>query len=172
MTGVQTCALPIFTVKAHLGWAYASYANGAGFNMPTVGAELGYRYSPMGRFVVLYDLNAYDSVNADFYRDHLLQGKVDQQFGQFLATFHADLRLRGYRGISAAIGAPSRDDVILSVGARANYVLKDTFAITADYHTDVDQSDYRYVVQNMNGPGLDDPSFIRHEVTVGIRAAF
>ena len=167
--GVQTAITELFTVKAHLGWAYASYAAGEGYNAPEVGAEVGYRYAPTGRIVGSYTWEHRDSINANYYRDHRLGGALDQQFGdRILASATLDLRFRGYRGVSPALGAPSRDDLIFAVGARGSYVLKDTFAIVAQYKTEVDQTDY---VSNFNGE-MDDPSYVRTEITAGVRAAF
>ena len=166
--GIATSITEIFTVKAHAGWAYAAYSGGASYNAPVAGVELGYRYSPVGRFVVEYNWDHRDSVNADYYRDHHFGAHIDHQFDRLVASARGEMRLRGYRGINPMIGPSDRDDLIFSVGVRAQYVLKDWMAIVGDYHTDVDQTDYMSDV----GGGLDDPSFVRHEVTAGVRAAF
>ncbi len=167
--GIQTVITELFTVKAHLGWAYASYSAGEGYNAPDLGAELGYRYAPTGRVVGSYTWEHRDSINANYYRDHHLGGRVDQQLGaRLLATANVDLILRGYRGITPALGAPSRDDLVVSLGARGSYVLKDTFALVAQWRTDVDQTDY---VSMFEG-SVDDPSYVRTEITAGVRAAF
>lgn len=166
--GIATVITEVFTVKAHAGWNYASYAGGASYNAPMFGGEAGYRYSPVGRFVASYTYEHRDSINADFYRDHALRGGVDHQFDRLLLTGVGELRLRHYEGISPAIGAPTREDLIFAVGARGQYILKDTFAIVADWRTEVDQTDYMY----STGTGFDDPSFVRTEITAGVRAAF
>ncbi len=168
--GLQTVLTEVITVKAHLGWAYAGYSVGEGYNAPEVGAELGYRYAPNGRIVASYTWEHRDSVNSNYYRDHRLAGQLDQQFGaRLLATGFADVRFRGYRGVPAVLGGgPSRDDLIFSIGARGSFVLRDTFAFVAQYRTDVDQTDYVSMFDGM----ADDPSYVRHEVTAGVRAAF
>lgn len=163
--GLATALTEILTVKLHVGWAYAGYSGGASYNQPLFGAEVGYRYSPMGRVVAGYVLDVRDSLNADFYRDHAFSGRVDHQFGRIVGTAIAEVRLRGYRGITPSTGPAERDDVIFAVGARAQYVLKDWMAIVADWRTEIDQTEY------MSAIG-DDPSYTRTEVTAGVRAAF
>lgn len=163
--GLATALTEILTVKLHMGWAYAGYSGGAAYNQPMFGAEVGYRYSPLGRVVVAYLLDARDSLNADFYRDHAFSARVDHQFGRIVGTATAEARLRGYRGITPDVGPAERDDVIFAVGARAQYVLKDWMAVVGDWRTEIDQTDY------MSAIG-DDPSYTRTEVTAGVRAAF
>ncbi|MCA9674622.1 MAG: hypothetical protein KC464_06265 [Myxococcales bacterium] len=168
--GVQTVLAELVTFKLHVGWAYASYNGGAAYNAPELGAEFGYQYSPTGRIVAEYAWEHRDSINSDFYRDHRVSGHLDQQFGaRLLASARADIRWRTYEGISPAIGVASRSDFLAAIGVRASYVLKDTFAIVADYHTAIDQTDFMSI--GTGGPG-DDPSYIRHEITAGVRAAF
>jgi hypothetical protein len=166
--GIATVLSEALTVKAHAGWAYASYSSGAGYNVPVLGAELGYRYLPTGRVVGGYAWDHQDSINADFYRDHRLHAKVDHGLGRVVVTGTVDLRFRTYRGIQPAIGAPERSDLLLSVGARGQYVLKDWFAIVGEWRTELDQTSY----MNVTDSGPDDPSYTRTEVTGGVRAAF
>jgi hypothetical protein len=65
------------------------------------------------------------------------------------------------------IGAPTRDDVIFAVGTRATYVFKDWLAAVADWRTEIDATDYR----NNFGGEVTDPSYVRTEITAGVRAA-
>ena len=120
--------------------------------------------APKKVFGTTYLYDARDSINASFYRDHAITGRVDHQFGRILGTVRGDVRLRGYRGIDPMVGPATRDDVIFAVGARAQYVLKDWMAIVADYKTEIDQTEYLSAEPN-------DPSYTRTEVTVGVRAA-
>lgn len=164
--GIATALTELFTVKAHLGWAYASYDGGASYNTPVLGAELGYRYSPVGRVVFDYDWDHRDSVNGDFYRDHGLAVRIDQQLGRVVGSAGAELHLRAYRGVASGIGAESeRNDVIVAATAKANYVFRDWLAAVADFRAESDQTEYMSV-------GGDDPSYSRVEITAGIRAAF
>ena len=166
--GVASAITELFTVKANVGWAYASYAGGASYNAPILGAEIGFQYSPLGRLLVEYAWEHRDSINADFYRDHLFGARVDHQLWRIVATARGQVRLRGYRGISPVIGPPTRDDVIIAVGAAGTYTIRDTFGVVADWTTEIDQTDY---MSSFSGTG-DDPSYTRTEITVGVRAAF
>lgn len=164
--GVATSITELITVKAHAGWGYASYSGGTGYNLPVLGVEAGYRYMPTGRFTVGYDWDHRDSINADYYTDHAIVGRVDHQFGtRIIGHATGDIRFRSYRGISPQIGAPSRDDVLFAIGAGATYVLKDWMGIVANWRSEVDQTSY------MTNVAADDPSYSRHEITVGVRAA-
>jgi hypothetical protein len=167
--GIATAITEIFTVKAHLGWGYASYAGGSGYNLPLIGAEIGYRYSPVGRVTVGYEWDQIDSINADFYSDHGLKAGLDQQFGaRILAHAAAELHFRTYQGVDPSIGgATSRSDLIFAPSAKVQYIFKDWLAAVVDYRTEVDATSYRSSVDDM-----DDPSYVRTEITAGVRAAF
>jgi len=165
--GIATAITELFTVKAHVGWAYASYSGGSAYNTPVVGDEGGYRYSPVGRVVVEYQWDHRDSLNGDYYRDHMVGAHVDQNIGRIVGSAGADVRLRHYDGIAMDIGPPTRDDLIFAVGAKASYVFKDWLAGVIDWRTEVDDTDYRSVF----GGDVHDPSYTRTEVTAGVRAA-
>jgi hypothetical protein len=163
--GIATALTEMFTVKAHVGWAYASYAGGSGYNTPVLGTEIGYRYSPVGRIVFDYAWDHRDSVNGDFYSDHGLGVHIDQQLGRVVASAGGELHLRSYHGIATGIGAPDRSDLIIAATAKANYVFRDWLAAVGEFRAEADQTDYMSV-------GGDDPSYSRIEITAGIRAAF
>jgi hypothetical protein len=167
--GLATAITEVLTIKAHVGWAYAAYAGGASYNSPLLGAEVGYRYSPLGRVVLGYDWDHYDSVNSDFYQDHALTLRVDQGFGKIVADAHGDVRFRSYRGVPMSLGGgPNRDDLLFTVGADASYVMKDWLAIVLNYRTELDTTSYRYDAGIF---GSDDPGYVRTEITAGVRAA-
>ena len=165
--GVATAITELFTVKAHVGWAYASYAGGTGYNTPIFGTEVGYRYSPTGRVVGEYLWDHRDSLNSDYYRDHMFGIHVDQNVGRIVATGGLDFRLRHYSGIPMAVGAPTRDDILFAATVRASYVFKDWLAGVAEWRTEIDDTAYRSVFMG----DVSDPSYVRTEVTAGIRAA-
>jgi hypothetical protein len=168
--GIATSITEIFTVKAHAGWAYAAYAGGASYSSPVLGGEVGYRYAPTGRVVVAYQWDHRDSINADYYSDHGLSGRVDHQLTpKIVGSARGEIHWRGYRGVNESLGGgTTRDDFIFAVGARAQYVVKDWMAIVGDYRTEVDQTSFMYSADGFS----DDPSYVRHEVTAGVRAAF
>jgi hypothetical protein len=166
ITSVATVLSEPVTLKAHLGWAWSPYEMGQGYNAPLAGTELGFMYAPTGRLVLEADYYFQDSTNANFYRDIKLQARVEQQVRKLLFSGGLAAYIRGYRGING-IGAPNRDDVVLSATARAQYVLSERYYATAEYIGTADQTDY--VTTFM---GTDDPSYSRHELMVGVRAAF
>jgi len=166
--GIATSITELFTVKAYFGWAHASYENGPSYNTPVLGAEVGYRYSPLGRAVVAYAWDHRDSLNAQFYSDHGFTLRVDQQIDRFIASAGAEVHLRTYHGIPMEIGPPTRSDVIVAGLIRANYVFKDWIAAVATFRAETDQTDYR----SDFGGDLDNPSYSRFELTGGVRTAF
>lgn len=168
LVGIATTLSEPLTLKAHAGWGYSTYSAGEGYNGPLFDLEVGYQYAPTGRFVAEYNYDYEDSINANYYRDHRLTAKVDQQLIEKLVlTGGVDLRLRGYRGIDT-IGMASRDDLLLSAVVRAQYVLTDRYYLTGSYVGTSDQTDYVYMASGVP----DDPSFNRHELMFGARAAF
>lgn len=166
--GIATSLSEQLTLKAHVGWAYASYSGGTGYNTPVLGAEVGYRYSPLGRVVAEYNWDHRDSINGDYYRDHHLGGRVDQQFGRIVGTAAGELRLRTYHGIPMALGVADRDDVILAASLRASYVYRDWLAFVGEFRTESVVTDYRQIA----GGFIDNPGYTSNELTAGVRAAF
>jgi hypothetical protein len=173
LVGIATTLSEPLTLKTQIGWAWLPYSDGVSHNAPIFDVELGYEYLPTGRAVVEYSYDAEDSSQADYFRDHKVTLKVDQQLiEKLLLTGAVDLRYRGYRGIDGMlINAPdSRDDFVFAGHARAQYVLTERYYATADYSASVVETSYRY---DPVGPGgIDDPGYIRHELMFGARAAF
>lgn len=163
--GVSTAITELTTVRAHAGFGKGFYAAGPDFTMAIFGGEVGYRYSPMGRVTVAYEYDFHDSINANFYRDHAVVAKVDQQLGLVLLTAGTQLRLRGYRGVFATVGASDRDDLILRLQGRAHYLYRDWLAFTGSLDFVSDTTGY------IDALG-DSPSYNRFELLVGGVAAF
>jgi len=118
IVGIATTLSEPLTLKAHAGWGYAPYDGGSeGYNGPLLDLEIGYQYAPAGRVVAEYNYDYEDSINANYFRDHKFQARIDQQLiEKLLLSGSIDFRLRGYRGITGTVGAmsPSRDDVVFS----------------------------------------------------------
>jgi hypothetical protein len=163
--GVASLITELTTVRAHVGFGKGFYAEGPDFTNAIFGGELGYRYSPMGRFTVAYEYDFHDSINSNFYRDHAVVAKVDQQAGLFLLTAGAQVRLRGYRGVFGMLGDAARDDVIVRLQGRAYYLYRDWLAFTGEADFVSDTTSY------VDALG-DDPSYNRFELLVGSVAAF
>ncbi len=171
LVGVATTLTEPLTLKAQLGWAWLPYDSGYSHNAPIVAVEVGYEYAPTGRAILEYAYDAEDSTNADYYRDHRVTAKVEQQLiEKLLLSGSLDVRVRGYRGVDESLmGGPTRDDLVFAGHARAQYVLTERYYATAEYTGSVVQTDYTY---QPTGGGRDDPSYVRHEIMFGARAAF
>ena len=151
------------TLRAHIGFGKGFYSAGQDFTMALFGAEFGLRYRVDGRFTVAYQYDFQDALSANFYRDHAVLAKVDQQIDQFLLALTGSARLRGYRSVLTSIGGGQRDDVILQAGAKAHYIYREWLAFTAEVDAVTDSTDYM--------AAGDDPSYNRVEVMLGAQGA-
>lgn len=168
--GIQTQITFNTTLIARAGYQNGFYSEGANYSAALAGLQFGYRYTRTGRVSFLYDYNHQDSINANFFRDHSFRLLFEQQFVPFVVHVEPELRLRHYAGIVSnmlVMGPDERDDLILQVAAGARYNFRDWFAGVVEYRLTSVQTDYRYTVDGMP----DDPSFTRHEIVAGVRAA-
>jgi hypothetical protein len=165
--GLATLLTPKITVNAHAGYTNGFYATGPSYSSVTAGAQLGYRYSELGRAALTYDLRYEDSVNANFYRDHVVRLAIEQLFVPFAVMVQPELHFRRYDGITAVMGPPTRDDIIFALTAGLHYNFRNSLAATLDYQFSTVATDYRY----MAGSIVDDPSYLRHQLMLGVRWA-
>ncbi len=165
--GIATLITINTTVNLEAGYTNGFYSSGPSFSAPMVNAMVGYRYSPLGRLGVGYSLVYQDSVNANYFRDHVIRAWIRQLFPPFTVMVQPEVHFREYNGITLVTGPATRDDVIVSVIAGVNYNLRNWLAATLGYRFSAVQTDYRY----MSGGLTDDPSYVRHELLVGMRAA-
>ncbi len=165
--GVQTLLSLKTTLVGRIGYNNGFYSAGPNFSAILGGLQLGYRYTPAGRVTASYEYAHQDSINGNFYRDHALRMNVEQQFAPFLLTAAGEFRLRQYQGVMQVIpgSADTRDDLILGVNVGGRYHFRDSIAGIIEYRLTSVQTDY---VTGMFG---DDPSFVRHEIVAGVRAA-
>lgn len=164
--GVRSAITERTTLAGHVGFAKGFYEAGPDYAGMLAGVEFGYRYSPLGRATLSYEHDYNDSINANFYADHVFKLTFAQQIMRVLATASGGVRLRSYEGVPMSFGgSPDRDDFIAELNAGLRYLFQDRYAVTADYHFVVDETDYR-------GISGDDPSYQRHEALLGVRAAF
>ena len=172
MTGIQTALTVNTTLNAHVGYTNGFYASGPSYSTLVAGALFGYRYSPLGRVTALYSYDHNDSINANFYRDHLFQLTFEQYFVPFVVFAQPELHLRRYEGTSTIVmGASSdtRDDTILGATVGVRYSFRDWIVGTLDYHLQDVQTDFRY---DAGGGMIINPSYVRHELLLGVRAAY
>lgn len=168
VAGIQTLLSLNTTVSAMAGYTNGFYDAGPSFSAPVVGLELGYRYSPLGRFTAMYHYTHQDSVNANYFRDHVLRVWVQQMYVPFAITVQPELHFRKYQGVIAEVnGGPVRDDVIFALSAGLHYNFRNWIAGTLGYNLGVVQTDYRYMTDGL----VDNPSYIRHELLAGVRVA-
>ncbi len=165
--GIATLLNIATTLNLHAGYANGFYSSGPNYSSPVVGAALGYRYSPLGRVLLTYDYLHEDSINANFYRDHVIRLWWQQVVAPFSIMVQPEVHFREYQGITAVQGPATRNDTIFSIIAGVHYNFRNSFAATLDYRfTDVD-TNYMYMVGN----ATDNPGYVRHEVLLGVRWA-
>jgi hypothetical protein len=169
-TGIGTALTINTTVNAHIGYANGFYASGPSYSSVEGGLLFGYRYSALGRATALYNYSQADSINANFYSEHLVQVTLEQYFAPFVVFARPELRLRQYQGtiVMDTAGSTTRNDTIFggSVGLRYNF--RGWLAGTLDYTLEDVQTDFRYVA----GRVTVDPSYVRQELMLGVRAAY
>ena len=167
--GINTLITEKTTVNLQAGYTNGFYASGPSYSSVTAGASLGYRYSPLGRAVLTYDLAYNDSVNSNYYRDHVIRLWVHQLFVPFEVSVQPEVHFRSYEGtlIAGTGGQRTRNDVIFSVVAGMQYNFRNWIAATLNYHFSAVSTDFRYMTDGIT----EDPSFVRHELLAGVRAA-
>jgi hypothetical protein len=167
--GLQTALTLNTTLNTYVGYTNGFYASGPSYSTLTAGAMFGYRYSPLGRVTALYSYDHQDSINANFYRDHMFQATLEHLFVPFLVFARPELRLRQYEGtLVMGTTGNTRDDVIIGATVGMRYSFRDWIAGTLDYQLQSVQTDFRYEIDGQ----VLDPSYVRHELMVGVRAAY
>ncbi|MEO7735899.1 MAG: hypothetical protein ABIY55_33395 [Kofleriaceae bacterium] len=170
VAGIQTALTLNTTINAHAGYTNGFYASGPSYSTLDAGVLFGYRYSPLGRVTALYSYSHQDSINANFYRDHTFQASIEQYFVPFVVFVRPELRLREYDGtIVMGTNGNVRNDVIISGTVGMRYSFRDWIAGTLDYQLSVIQTDFKY---NAGAGLVDDPSYVRHELLLGVRATY
>jgi hypothetical protein len=137
------------------------------------GATFGVRYSPLGRATIGFEREFDDSINANYYSDYGFVGTLDQQISRVFLRAKGSLRFRTYDGVPDIVmpvaGATTREDVLLRFEADARYFFRDWIAAKAGYDVVADDTDFRTI--GVTGE-QDDPSYVRHEVTLSVVAAY
>jgi hypothetical protein len=169
VAGVATLLSAKTTLNFQAGYVNGFYSSGPSYSSVTIGAQLGYRYSPLGRATLGYNLLYNDSVNANYYRDHVIALNVEQLFAPFVFVAQPEVHFRRYEGtlVMGTSGETSRDDVIFSLISGLRYNFRNSLAATLDYHFTTVQTDFAYMVDMI----VDDPGFTRHQLLAGVRWA-
>jgi len=170
IAGIQTALTLNTTLNAHAGYTNGFYATGPSYSSLAAGVLFGYRDSPLGRVTALYSYDHQDSINANFYRDHMFQASIEHYFVPFIVFARPELRLRQYEGtIVMGTTGNTRDDLIVSATVGMRYSFRDWIAGTLDYQLAVIQTNFTY---DVGGGLVDDPSYVRQELLLGVRAAY
>lgn len=171
VAGIQTALTLNTTLAGHIGYTNGFYSSGPSYSSVAGGLQLGYRYSPLGRATFSYNYAHQDSINANFYRDHRFNMTLEQYLVPFVIFAQPELMVRQYDGtlVMGTDASRVRNDLIFGATAGVRYSFRDWLAATIDYHVQSVQTDFKYDT----GTGLiDDPSYVRHELLLGVRAAY
>jgi hypothetical protein len=163
--GVQTLFTLKTTLVARIGYTNGFYSAGPNYSAVVGGLQFGYRYAPHGRITGLYEYLHQDSINANYFRDHAVRLDLEQGFAPVLLTVAPELRIRHYEGVMQVLpgSADTRDDLILALTAGVRYHFRASVAALVEYRLTSVQTDFSIMG--------DDPSYVRHEIVVGVRAA-
>lgn len=156
------------TLNFSAGYTNGFYSAGPNFSAATIDSVLAYRYSPRGRVGVGYSLLYQDSINANFFRDHLLRAFITQDMAPVVFMVAPELHFREYEGLTVMGNLPTRDDTIFAVVAGIHYVYRDWLAGVLEYRFSDVNTDFRYM--DAMGDSIN-PSYLRHELLLGMRVA-
>ena len=169
--GINTAITLETSIIGRIGYTEGFFSSGPDYATITGGLYVEHRY-PLGKFDLMYSYDHSDSINANFYRDHLVQAWVEQRFAPFTVFASPMLRLREYEGLVVApmaTGSASvRDDVIFAAWAGMRYQFRNWIMASLEYRLTIDETSFRYMVDG----STQDPSYIRHELLLGVRAAY
>jgi hypothetical protein len=169
IAGIATLFTPKTTLNFHAGYVNGFYSVAPSYSSVTVGAQVGYRYTPLGRATLGYHLLYNDSVNANYYRDHVIQLNVEQLFPPFVFVAQPEVHFRKYDGtiVTGTGGENVRNDFIFALVTGLHYNFRNSLAATLDYSFSTVQTDFEYMVDGI----VDDPGFVRHQLLAGVRWA-
>ncbi len=173
VVGINTAITLETSVNARIGYTEGFYSSGPDYATIVGGVYVEHRY-PLGKIDLMYSYDHQDSINANFYRDHLIQGYIEQNFVPFTVFASPMLRFREYEGLIVtpsmpAPGGSDRNDIIFAAWAGMRYQFRNWISASAEYRLTIDETDFRY---SAGSAMTIDPSYIRHEVLLGVRAAY
>jgi hypothetical protein len=161
----------IFNLQA--GYTNGFYEKGPSYSAPTLDSSIAYQYTPLGRATLGYSLLYVDSINANYYRDHVIHFQIQQLMAPLVFMVQPEIHFREYNGVTVAVpnimGSDIRNDTIVSVIGGVNYSFRNWIGASINYKFSSVQTDYTYTIPGNTMP--TDPSFVRHELLVGVRAA-
>jgi hypothetical protein len=172
--GAATALTELTSLRAHIGYGKGFYQSlecdiaAADFSNVLLGAELGYRYSPLGRLSVTYEYDFQDSIEANYYRDHALVGRLLNQVDRVMLQGGIDLRLRHYDGLVPGLvsdlGQTTRDDLLLRLSGKGYYLYREWLGFTGSLDLVNDSTDFVFQGRQLG--------YTRAELQLGVVAAF
>jgi hypothetical protein len=166
LLGASTPFTETTSLSVHAGFAKGFYSAGPDFTGPLIAGRFSWGYNDFGRLIVGYRYDFQDSINANFYTDHVIEGAAVQQIDRLVLEARAEIHLRHYDGVPMEFGgSPVRDDFIFAAGGTAKYLLREWLGLSGQLQFVTDQTGYV-------GTGGDDPSYTRFELLGGVVSAF
>ncbi|HEY4176123.1 MAG TPA: hypothetical protein VGM90_04805 [Kofleriaceae bacterium] len=166
--GISTALTVKTSVAAEAGYTQGFYSSGPDYATVTGGAYFEYRYSEVSAFRLRYAYVHADSINANFYRDHVIQGWLEHKVDRFGLFLTPEIRFREYAGFAAVMGSSAnRDDVIAAAALGVRYQLRNWVTAAVQYRVVSDSTNFKL----MTGTATVDPSYVTHEVFAGVRLA-
>jgi hypothetical protein len=167
--GIATLLTPLITLNGSVGYTWLNYSSGANTSGVYGALAAGYRYSDFGRVVLQYVRTYEDSVNANFYQEHVIRAWAYHMNAPFVFSVQPELHFRDYEGtiVPSITGSHVRSDTIFQLIAGVSYNLRNSLAVAVDYRFADLSTDFRYMATGV----IVDPSYARHSVLLGLRAA-
>lgn len=167
--GLSTALTVNTSLLAEGGYTQGFYSSGPDYQSFTGDVYFEYRYSDLSAMRLLYAYNHADSVNANFYSEHVFQGWLEHKVERFGVYLSPEARLREYQGLNPPLMGPIvRNDVIVAAALGLRYQFRNWVNASVQYRIVDDSTDYRYT----SGASMLDPSYLRHEVFAGVRLAY
>lgn len=166
--GISTLVDLRTTLAASVGYTNGFYSSGPSFSGVDVDTMLAFRYNPLGRIGIGYSLIYQDSINANFFRDHVIRAFLLHDIAPVVVAIAPELHFREYEGLNIMGNTPTRDDTVFALVAGVHYAYRDWLGIVLDYRLSLVSTDFRYV----DGMGNTiNPSYTNHELMLGMRVA-
>lgn len=178
--GAASALTELTSLRAHVGYGKGFYQSrevcgemsAADFSSVLLGAELSHRYSPLGRVSVTYEYDFEDSIEANYFRDHAVVGRVVHQVDRVVLDAGLDIRMRHYDGIPDRLRCDgfqtTRDDVIFRIFGKGYYPYRDWLGFTGQVEMVSDQTDCTHYIDGL----ADGLGYTRMELEIGAVAAF
>src|SRR3569623_834374 len=159
--GLSTALTTTTSVLVEGGYAQGFYASGPDYQAFTGRAYFEWRYNELPALRLQYAYNHNDSINANFYSEHAIQGWLEHKVERFGLYVTPEVRFRTYEGINPPLMGPlTRDDVILAAAVGLRYQFRNWVNASIQYRVVDDSTDYLYT----SGTTLLAPSYLRHEI--------